>query len=161
MKKIIYLFVCIFAISTIKAQTVEGKLTLNERSKTEIKLTSNSLEEVTKHLKSLKISFKANEIEKNQKVTFVIVSVVKRNGETVKKTALKSTPSFFPGDNFIVTSWDDMVTSWDDMVTSWDDMVKKEGDFIVEIQANPKDVKGKIAPVSINFILRKRPGRSK
>lgn len=164
MKKYAYLLICFLVTLTINSQVIEGKITLNEKSKVDLKLSTNSVNEFLEFIKSqknqLKLSFKANGIEKKQAISFEFITVLKRNGETVKKMSSKKSSSFFPGDQAVPGDvFNNIVTSWDDMVTSWDDMIKKEGNYTVEIHARPKEIKGNIAPLSINFILRKRPGR--
>lgn len=157
MKKYAYLLICFLVTLTINSQVIEGKITLNEKSKVDLKLSTNSVNEFLEFIKSqknqLKLSFKANGIEKNQAISFEFITVLKRNGETVKKMSSKKSNSFFPGDQAVPGD------VFNNIVTSWDDMIKKEGNYTVEIHARPKEIKGNIAPLSINFILRKRPGR--
>lgn len=157
MKKYAYLLICFLVTLTINSQVIEGKITLNEKSKVDLKLSTNSVNEFLEFIKSqknqLKLSFKANGIEKKQAISFEFITVLKRNGETVKKMSSKKSNSFFPGDQAVPGD------VFNNIVTSWDDMIKKEGNYTVEIHAKPKEIKGNLAPLSINFILRKRPGR--
>jgi len=55
------------------------------------------------------------------------------------------------------------------VVTSWDDTERKpdllgvmlEGEYAIKLSVKPVNAKGMAEPVTINFALRKKPGRAK
>ena len=72
----------------------------------------------------------------------------------------------FPGEYIPVEAFDFIgalaITSWDDMEKKPDFLgVMSEGKYQIQLSIKPIDIKGEIEPVSFNFVLRKRPGRTK
>lgn len=160
MKRITLLLLLILSVSVLNAQSVEGKLVFNGKSNSEIKLKGKSVNELLEIINSknkLQFLFKGNGIEKGQKTTFILSSILKSNGKILKKVTSEKVISFFPGEYAVPIEKFDVKNLF--VVVSWDDMVKKGGNYTLELQANPKDIKGSIKPVSLNFVLRKRPGR--
>lgn len=182
MKKYIFLFTLLISFS-IRAQSVQGRLTLNGKSKTSLKLESNSAVQLFKDFKTgkyqLQFSFDGKDLVKNlDKETIVFFNfrtVVKKDGKLVKNVIRKHPIPYFPGDMSIpseafdfvsvlaITSWDDMQGDSKETVPTLNELLglMPEGNYSVQLFAEPIEVKGKIAPVEFNFYGRKRPGKVK
>jgi hypothetical protein len=159
----------------IQAQSVSGSLSLNGKSKTEIKLESNSVVQLFKEFKTgkyqLKFNFKADGVPENiYKETIVLFEFrteIYKDGKLVKNLVRKQPIPYFPGDMDLPAEAFDFIGLF--TVTSWDDMERNpemlgvipEGNYSVKLYANPVGLKGEIKPLNFNFALRKRPGRAK
>ncbi|PQJ14735.1 hypothetical protein [Aureicoccus marinus] len=120
MKKYLLLLLGIAALQ-INAQTVEGKLTLNGKSKTTLELESNSAVELFKAFKEkkyqLRFVYEADNVEglyaKNKEkmvIFFNVVTTVKRDGKLVKNVIRKQPIPYFPGDMFLPAEAFDFVS---------------------------------------------------
>jgi len=154
--------------SVVKAQSVSGKLTLNEKSMTDMKLSSSSPVQLFKEFKTgkykLKFFFSGKGIKptsnKEMIVFFDFITVVKFNGKTVKKVK-KTTPTpYFPGDMGLPAEAFDFVgilanMNDDDEVLQTIPKGKygsmEKGTYTVELYAQPRGVSGKISPVVFTF----------
>ncbi|NQZ42984.1 MAG: hypothetical protein HRT65_01650 [Flavobacteriaceae bacterium] len=177
MKK--YLLVCLL-ISCISAQAqyVEGKLTLNGKSKTSLELDSNSAVRLFKEFNSgkyrLQLSFDEKDLVKNLNKEAIIFfnfrTVVKKDGKLVKNVIRKYPIPYFPGEYSIPAEAFDFVglLASDPQEEEVLQMMKEgthgliqAGEYSIELTVLPIGIKGKIAPVTFNFYGRKRPGKVK
>lgn len=173
------LLLFVFSMLTINAQNVEGKLSLNGKSKTELKLETNSVVQLFKEFKTgkyqIKFNYKASKVPQNiykeTIVFFNFITTIKKDGEVVKNVSRKQPIPFFPGDmNIPAEAFDfigELANSLEDEEPA-DQMIKKgfqgtmpEGSYTVQLMVKPVGFKGGIAPLEFSFILRKRPGRTK
>lgn len=109
MKNTYITLIVLFATLLINAQEVNGALTLNGKSKTELKLETNSAVQLFKDFKTgkykLKFSFDGNKLPTNvykeEIVFFEFITSVKKDGKLVKNVIRKQPIPYFPGDMFI------------------------------------------------------------
>lgn len=177
MKKsiLILLLICAFSLN---AQQIEGKLSLNGKSKTEIKLETNSAVQLFKEFKTGKYNLKFNynskevppNIYKESVVFFEFITVVKKDGELVKNIVRKQPIPYFPGDMDLPAEAFDFigVLAFLDGKKAQTNYLEKgyqgtlpAGEYNVQLMIRPIGVKGEIAPVEFNFTLRKRPEGAK
>ncbi|MEM9868587.1 MAG: hypothetical protein AAF765_12920, partial [Bacteroidota bacterium] len=100
------IFVLLSCVIIGNAQSVEGELTLNGKTKTELKLESNSAVQLFKEFKTgkyqLKFNFSGRDLVKNvykeEIVFFNFKTVVRKDGKLVKNVVRKVPLAYFPGD---------------------------------------------------------------
>ena len=171
MKKYIALLVLISSLS-LQAQYVEGQITLNGKTNTELKLESNSAVQLFKEFKTgkyqLKFNFKGKELVKNvykeEIVFFNFKTVVKRDGKLVKNVVRKVPLAYFPGDMGIPAEAFDFVGLLAVDPEEEEIQMLKEGtiglmfpgEYSIELYAEPIGAKGSIKPVIFNFTVPKR-----
>lgn len=174
MKKYIALLLLTSSLS-LHAQSVEGQLTLNGKTKTELKLESNSAVQLFKEFKTgkyqLKFNFKGKDLAKNvykeEIVFFNFKTIVKRDGKLMKNVVRKVPLAYFPGDMGIPAEAFDFVGLLASDPEEEEIQMLKDGtiglmfpgEYSIELHAEPLGAKGEITPVIFNFILRKKPGR--
>lgn len=159
MKKI--LFVLLLCAIGVQGQQVEGKLTLNGKSKTEIKLDNKSTVQLFKEFKTRKhqlhLNFEAKEIPKNRNgetiVLFEFKTELYKNGKLVKNIVRKQPIPYFPGDMDLPAETFDFIS----LLTfqSWDDLNREEGSlgmmskekYTVKLYATPLGFSGEISPI--------------
>ena len=174
MKKLITI-VLLSTILSMHAQSVEGKITLNGKSKTELKLENNSAVQLFKEFKTgkyqLRFSFDGKglptNIYKETIVFFEFITTVKRDGKLVKNVVRKQPIPYFPGEMFLPAEAFDFIgtlVNVDEDEEPADQMLKKgfqgtipEGNYTVQLIVKPVGFKGEIKPLEFSFILRKRP----
>ena len=172
--KTLITFIIISLVFTANAQTVSGQLSLNGKSEITLKLETNSVVQLFKDFKKgkykLKLSFDGEDlpinIYKEKIVFFEFITTIKKEGKLVKNIIRKQPMLLFPGEYIPVEAFDFIgalaITSWDDMEKKPDFLgVMSEGKYQIQLSIKPIDIKGEIEPVSFNFVLRKRPGRTK
>ncbi|MCH2034458.1 MAG: hypothetical protein MK202_13185 [Tenacibaculum sp.] len=165
------LMICFLSIS-LSAQHIKGELNINKRQKMTLELTSKSAVNLFKEFKQEKykigFNFQAEELNKNAEGEFVVffdfLTVVKKDGRTIRKVKRHIPVPYFPGEMFLPAEAFDFIGILS--VTSWDDMVKKTfvgqeklgilkaGKYEVELGVVPRDVKGEIAPVTFGFVVK-------
>jgi len=171
MKKYIALLLVISFFS-LQAQYVEGQLTLNGKTKTELKLESSSAVQLFKEFKTgkyqLKFNFKGKDLVKNvykeEIVFFNFKTVVKRDGKLVKNVVRKVPLAYFPGDMGIPAEAFDFVGLLAVDPEEEEIQMLKEGtiglmfpgEYSIELYAEPIGAKGGIKPVIFNFTVPKR-----
>jgi len=174
----LYVFTIIFAFLAVaaNAQRVSGRLTLNGKSETNINMETNSVVNLFKQFKEGKyrigFNFKGDNLVKNlykeEIVFFEFTTVVKKNGKTVSKITREQPMPYFPGEMRLPAEAFDFITGL--AFAAEEEMqatvipkettgILDEGNYTVELYANPKGVEGRVSPATFNFILRKRPGR--
>ncbi|WP_405607700.1 hypothetical protein [Polaribacter sp. Asnod1-A03] len=177
MKKLVIIIFTIGFCAFTNAQTIQGTLTLNGKSKTELNLKTNSAVQLFKDFKTekykLKFNFKSKEISKNiygeTVIFFDFITVVKKDGIIVKNLQRKQPIPYFPGEMFLPAEAFDFIS----VLASLDKerhatTIEKgyqgtmpEGKYIMQLFAKPVGFKGEIKPLEFSFMLRKRPGRLK
>ncbi|MBL85096.1 MAG: hypothetical protein CMO82_00345 [Winogradskyella sp.] len=155
------------------AQSVKGKLSLNGKSETTLKLETNSVVQLFKEFKTgkykLQFSFDGDDLPTNiynEKIVFFeFITTIKKDGELVKSITRKQPIPYFPGDMGIPAEAFDFVGLLAEDPQEEEELnmigTMPEGNYQIELAIKPIGLKGEIKPLTINFILRKRPGRSK
>lgn len=172
MKSLIILFFTAGLFITLNAQSVNGKLTLNGKSETNLELKTNSAVQLFKEFKTgkykLKFSFKPNKIPENVYgetiVFFDFITTIKKDGKLVKNLQRKQPIPYFPGEMFVpVEAFDFVGLLASDPEEEEIQMIgtMSEGKYSVQLFIKPVGFEGKIAPLEFSFVLRKRPGRTK
>lgn len=172
--KIINTITLLIAFSLISnAQSVKGKLTLNGKYNSELKLESNSAVQLFKEFKTgkykLGFSFDADGVEPNiykeTIVFFEFITKIKKDGKLVKNVIRKQPIPYFPGDMDLPAEAFDFIGLMADNSTNKEQMnmagTIPEGNYTIELSVKPVDYKGKIKPVEFSFALGKRLGRMK
>lgn len=171
------IFVLLSCVIIGNAQSVEGELTLNGKTKIELKLESNSAVQLFKEFKTgkyqLKFNFSGRDLVKNvykeEIVFFNFKTVVRKDGKLVKNVVRKVPLAYFPGDMGIPAEAFDFVGLLAiDPEEEGVQMIKKgstglmpPGKYNVELYAEPVGTKGKVNPVVFSFTVRKSPKVSK
>ncbi|NRB59885.1 MAG: hypothetical protein HRU50_08135 [Winogradskyella sp.] len=169
------LLILLFAFVTLNAQSVSGKLTLNEKSETTLKLKTNSAVQLFKDFKTgkyqLQFSFDGEDLPTNvynEKIVFFeFITTIKKDGELVKNVIRKQPIPYFPGDMGIPAEAFDFVGLLASNPIEDEDPSEQmigtmpEGKYQIELAIKPIGLEGEIESLTINFILRKRPGRTK
>ncbi|MFD2588895.1 hypothetical protein ACFSQJ_18360 [Croceitalea marina] len=177
--RISILIIALISSFSVTAQSVSGKLTLNEKSKTELKLETNSAVQLFKEFKTgkyqLKFSFDGkelpNNIYKEKIIFFEFITSIKKDGKLVKNVIRKQPIPYFPGEMFLPAEAFDFIgvlAGADEeasatVVPALNELLgtMPKGNYTVELSVKPLGVKGEIKPVEFSFLLRKRPGRTK
>ncbi|GAB5564711.1 MAG: hypothetical protein Wins2KO_17740 [Winogradskyella sp.] len=160
------LLILLFAFVTLNAQSVNGKLTLNEKSETKLKLKTNSAVELFKEFKTgkyqLKFSFDGENLPKNvynEKIVFFeFITTIKKDGELVKNVIRKQPMPYFPGEYVIPAEAFDFVSLLANNPMEDEDPADQmigvipEGNYQVELAIRPLGIEGKIK--SVNIMLR-------
>ncbi|MGD1947253.1 MAG: hypothetical protein ACFB0A_13560 [Croceivirga sp.] len=170
-------FILLGCVIMANAQSIEGKLTLNGKTKTSLELKSNSAVNLFKEFKTgkyqLKFNFKGKELVKNvykeEIVFFNFKTVVKRDGKLVKNVIRKQPIPYFPGDMGIPAEAFDFIGLLAVDPEEEEVQMLKEGtiglmfpgEYSIELYAEPVCTKGKINPVIFSFTVRKNPKLSK
>ncbi|MGC6431975.1 MAG: hypothetical protein ACON5F_13095 [Jejuia sp.] len=173
MKTTFITLILIFTISLTFAQEVKGALTLNGKSKSELKLETNSAVQLFKDFKTgkykLKFSFDGDKLPTNvykeDIVFFEFMTSVKKDGKLVKNVIRKQPIPYFPGDMGIPAEAFDFVGLLASNPMEDEDPADQmigtipEGSYEVQLSVKPVGFKGNVNPVSFYFKLRTRPGR--
>lgn len=158
--------------TSIFAQSIQGELTLNGKSKVQLELETNSVTAIFKELNAknevLALQFETNNISTNGYgetiVFFDFVTRVKKNGELIKEVKREQPFPFLEGQVSVTTETFDFIP----VLSGIDGNNTKdperfgtipEGEYNIELQAVPKGFKGAIHPLEIYFVLRRRPTR--
>ncbi|CAL2091155.1 hypothetical protein [Tenacibaculum sp. 190524A05c] len=169
----ILIVLLVFLISIqLKAQEINGGLLLNNNKEIMLSLESKSAVDLFKQFKvntyKIGFNFKADGLKKNEEGEFVVffdfMTVVKKDGRTIRKVRRHIPMPYFPGEMFLPAEAFDFigvlsVTSWDDMekrtfVPQQKSGILKSGKYEVQLSAIPRDVKGKIDPVTFGFVVK-------
>ena len=156
----------------IKAQSVKGKLTLNEKSRVNLEMETNSVTSLFKDFKTrkyqLQFSFNAYAVKPNmygEKVVFFdFVTQVKKNGKLIKEVRREQPFPYFPGDMFLGPESFDFISILSTVdggdINNPDNVgTIPEGEYAITLRVIPHGFKGNINPLEIYFALRKRPTR--
>lgn len=162
--KILKTLLLLIALSSFcNAQSVSGKLTLNGKSKTELKLETNSAVQLFKEFKTgkhqLKFNFDGKElptnIYKEKIVFFEFITRVKRDGELVKNLVRKQPIPYFPGEMFIPAEAFDFVGVLASMSKEKSQIgIIPKGKYTVQLVTKPIGFKGEVAPLEFSFSAR-------
>lgn len=164
-----FLLALFISVVTLNAQNLEGELTINGKSNTEINLETNSAVQLFKAFKTgkyqLQFNFDANDIPKNiygeTIVLFEFKTEIYKDGKLVKNLSRKQPIPYFPGEMQLPAEAFDFAGLL--VFQSWDDMKRKEGSFgvmpkgkySVKLYATPKGFSGEIRPVEFEFNILK------
>jgi hypothetical protein len=165
------LIITTFANSII-AQTVKGRLTLNEKSRVDLVMETNSVTALFKEFKTKKYNlgfqFKAYDIPKNcydeTVVFFNFYTRVEKDGKLIKEIKREEPFPYFPGDMFLGPESFDFISILGALDGGAGNNHKilgimPEGQYAIKLAVIPNGFKGNIIPLEIYFALRKRPTR--
>ncbi|WP_282043834.1 hypothetical protein [Winogradskyella flava] len=160
MKILKTLLLLIVFSSFCNAQSVSGKLTLNGKSETELKLESNSAVQLFKEFKTgkyqLKFGFKGKEIPTNiykEKIVFFeFITTIKKDGELVKNVVRKQPIPYFPGEMFIPAEAFDFIAILASISKEKGNQgVMPSGKYSIRLTLKSVDFKGAVEPVEFSF----------
>jgi hypothetical protein len=154
------------------AQIVKGRLTLNEKSRVDLVLETNSVTTLFKEFKTKKYNlgfqFKAYDIPKNcydeTVVFFNFYTRVEKDGKLIKEIKREEPFPYFPGDMFLGPESFDFISILGALDGGAGNNHKilgtmPEGEYTIKLAVIPDGFKGNINPLEIYFALRKRPTR--
>ncbi|WP_422860560.1 hypothetical protein ACOKFD_06905 [Flagellimonas sp. S174] len=169
------IFLAVFVLGahgSIQAQSVDGALTLNGKSKVQLELETNSVTALFKDFKAKKyemyFQFEADEIPENSYgetlVFFDFITQVKKDGKVMKEVKREAPFNYFAGDMFLAPETFDFIPilselAGNDVKNPKHSGILPEGEYRIALQAVPKGCKGAIDPLDIYFVLRRRPTR--
>lgn len=165
-KNLVFAILTCIALS-VNAQSVEGQLNLNGKSKMNLELKSNSAVQLFKDFKTgkykLGFSFKGKELVKNlnkeEVVFFEFITVVKKDGKLVKNVVRKQPIPYFPGDMNLPAEAFDFIGILANLKNENPKALMEKGttglmeagNYSFELYAKPVGVGGKVNPVLIQF----------
>lgn len=172
-QKTIFLAVFVLGVQgIIQAQSVNGALTLNGKSKVQLELETNSVTALFKDFKAKKyemhFQFEADEIPENSYgetlVFFDFITQVKKDGKIIKEVKREAPFNYFPGDMFLAPETFDFIPilseiAGNDVKNPKYSGILPEGKYSIILFIEPKGVMGTINPLEVYFALRKRPTR--
>ncbi|PQJ15326.1 hypothetical protein [Aureicoccus marinus] len=174
MKRILFAIVFLLALN-LQAQSVEGRLSLNGKSKTTLELKNASAVHLLSEFKEGKyrlnfefeadnlVGFYQDESGKRKVVFYEFKTVVKRNGRLVKNVIRKNPIPYFPGEYSLSAEAFDFVGTLAENPMEEEEMqmLKKggisriiPGTYSIELSVRPIGAKGGIKPVVFNFTVK-------
>lgn len=165
-KNLILVLLCVVSLYTY-SQSVEGQLTLNGKSQTNVELKSSSAVQLFKEFKTgkhqLGFSFKGSNLKQNankeEVVFFEFITIVKKDNQLLKKHLRKQPIPYFPGEmNVPAEAFDFISILANTNQLEMSQLMKKDqiglmpsGTYQVELIVKPVGVKGSIKPLIFEF----------
>ncbi len=162
MKKVINTIFFFLFVTTVTAQSVKGALLINEQSKAEIQLPSNKIVNLYADFRQGKhqilFRFEGNSLplnsEKQQVVSIVFITTIKKDGKVVASSKRAPIP-FFPGDMFMPVETFDFISLLSNLQTNTFVNVSaiEPGTYQIELEAKPVLAKGELTPLRFLLII--------